>query len=199
MRISDWSSDVCSSDLLLSRIPNPSSRITAFSTTAKGRGLSPPASAGRPYRWRRKDRLLHFDRGTGRFQVLLELGSFFLRNAFLDRATGFGQVLGFLQAQAGDRADHLDDLDLLLAGGLQVDRELGLLFGSGGTGGCRTGGNGPRGGGGQAALLFHRLDQLRHLDEGLAAADRKSTRLHSSHQYASRMPYSARNKKSFLY
>src|SRR3546814_10293140 len=111
MRISDWSSDVCSSDL------------------------------GRPYRWRRKDRLLHFDRGTGRFQVLLELGSFFLRNAFLDRATGFGQVLGFLQAQAGDRADHLDDLDLLLAGGLQVDRELGLLFGSGGTGGCRTGGS----------------------------------------------------------
>src|SRR3546814_3705760 len=111
---------------LLSRIPNPSSRITAFSTTAKGRGLSPPASAGRPYRWRRKDRLLHFDRGTGRFQVLLELGSFFLRNAFLDRATAFGPVLGFLQAQAGDRADHLDDLHLLLAGGLQVDRELGL-------------------------------------------------------------------------
>src|SRR3546814_108603 len=61
------------------------------------------------------------------------------------------------------------DLDLLLAVGLQVDRELGLLFGSGGTGGGRTGGNGHRGGGGHAELLFHRLDQLHHLDEGLAA------------------------------
>src|SRR5688572_3173880 len=149
---------------LLPLLPTVDScQFSGTATTAKGRGLSPPASAGRPYRWRRKDRLLHFDRGTGRFQVLLELGSFVLRNAFLDRATGFGQVLGFLQAQAGDRADHLDDLDLLLAGGLQVDRELGLLFGGGGTGGGRTSGNGHRGGGGHAELLFHRLDQLHHL------------------------------------
>ena len=48
--------------------------------------------------------------------------------------TGFGcafdQVLGFLQAQAGDLADDLDDVDLL--GGIEAvedDRELGLLGG----------------------------------------------------------------------
>src|SRR3546814_5901771 len=76
-------------------------------------------------------------------------------------------------------SDLLDDLDLLLAGGLQVDRELGLLFGSGGTGGGRTGGNGHRGGGGHAELLFHRLDQLHHLDEGLAA-DRFKSEEHTS-------------------
>ena len=42
--------------------------------------------------------------------------------------TGLGEVLGFLQAQAGDGADGLDDFDLLLAGRLQDDGELGLLF-----------------------------------------------------------------------
>src|SRR5690606_37674417 len=47
--------------------------------------------------------------------------------------------------------------------------ELGLLFGRGGGAGGRAGGNGHRGGGGHAELLFHRLDQLHHLDEGLAA------------------------------
>src|SRR3546814_10515816 len=139
---------------LRSRTPNPSALITAFSTTAKGRGLSPPASAGRPYRWRRKDRLLHFDRGTGRFQVLLELGRFFLRNAFVDRATGFGMVLGFLPAQAGDLADHLADLHLLLAAGLQVDRELRLPFVSGATGASRNAGTVNRGGGGRVDLHY---------------------------------------------
>ena len=39
------------------------------------------------------------------------------------------QVLRFLQAQAGDLAHDLDDLDLLRAGFLERDRELGLLFG----------------------------------------------------------------------
>src|SRR5690606_24403608 len=115
-----------------------------------------------------RQRLLDFDRGAGRFQVLLDLLGFFLRSAFLDRATGFGQILGFLQAQAGDRADHLDDLDLLVAGRLQDHVELGLLFDRGGSSG-RTGSHGDRGGGGHAELLFHRLDQLHHLDEGLAA------------------------------
>src|SRR5690606_30485218 len=66
--------------------------------------------------------------------------------------------------------DHLDDLDLLVAGRLQHDRELGLLFGRGGGGtGSRAGGHGDRGGGGNAELLFESLDQLHHLDEGLAA------------------------------
>src|SRR5690606_36234803 len=97
-----------------------------------------PQPRGRLETQATRQRLLDFDRGAGRFQVLLDLLGFFLRSAFLDHATGFGQVLGFLQAQAGDRADHLDDLDLLVAGRLQGDVELGLLFGGGGGGG-RTG------------------------------------------------------------
>jgi hypothetical protein len=35
------------------------------------------------------------------------------------------EVLGFLEAEAGDRADLLDDLDLLVAGRSEHDRELG--------------------------------------------------------------------------
>jgi hypothetical protein len=52
-----------------------------------------------------------------------------LRHAGLDRLRrAVDQVLGFLQAQAGDLADHLDDLDLLAAGFLEDDFELGLLL-----------------------------------------------------------------------
>src|SRR5690606_30821452 len=47
--------------------------------------------------------------------------------------------------------------------------ELGLLLGGSGGGSGRASGHGDRGGGGHAELLFHRLDQLHHLDEGLAA------------------------------
>src|SRR5690606_8510398 len=127
-----------------------------------------PQPRGRLVTQATRQRLLDFDRGAGRFQVLLDLLGVFLRSAFLDHATGFGQVLGFLQAQAGDRADHLDDLDLLVARRLHGHVELGLLLG-GGSGGGRPGSHGHRGGGGDAELLFHRLDQLHHLDEGLAA------------------------------
>ena len=38
------------------------------------------------------------------------------------------QVLGLLEAEAGDFADGLDDVDLLVAGGLEDDVELGLLL-----------------------------------------------------------------------
>ena len=45
---------------------------------------------------------------------------------------GFGaldEILGFLEAQAGDLADHLDDLDLVGAHLGERDVELGLLLG----------------------------------------------------------------------
>src|SRR5687767_11130729 len=134
--------------------------------TAKGRGLSPPASGGRRYSAATQTALLDFDRGASRFEVLLELRRVVLRHRFLDDAAGLGEVLGFLQAQAGDGADGLDDLDLLLAGGLQDDLELGLLFDRG-SGGSRTGGHHDRGGGGDAELLFDGLDQLHHFHQGL--------------------------------
>ena len=71
--------------------------------------------------------------------------------------TGFGravdEVLGLLQAEAGERAHLLDDLDLLVAGRLEDDVELVLLLGLGRGGaaaGRRGGGHGDRGGRGDA-------------------------------------------------
>src|SRR5439155_17322709 len=43
----------------------------------------------------------------------------------------FDQVLGFLETQTGDLADHLDDFDLVGPEALEDDRELGLLGGLG--------------------------------------------------------------------
>ena len=49
------------------------------------------------------------------FALLFGIG---LVHAFLHRLRrAFDQVLGFLEAQAGDRAHFLDDFDLLVAGG----------------------------------------------------------------------------------
>ena len=62
---------------------------------------------------------------------LLHVGLDFLRSA-LD------EVLGFLEAQAGDRADFLDHVDLLVAGVGQNDGELGLLGRRSGSSGSRT-------------------------------------------------------------
>jgi hypothetical protein len=63
------------------------------------------------------------------FQFLLELLGVFLAEGFLDGlGSAFDQVLGFLEAQAGGGADDLDDLDLLVAGGLEDDVEGGLGF-----------------------------------------------------------------------
>src|SRR4051812_21495161 len=78
------------------------------------------------------------------------------------------EILGLLEAQAGhDLADDLDDADLLLAGTLEDDVELGLLLGSlgRGTGGAGGGGGGPRGRGDVEGLL-ERLDELRELQQG---------------------------------
>ena len=79
------------------------------------------------------------------------LGSF-LRNAFEDglrRAIDNG--LGLAEAQAGELAHNLDDLDLLVANGVEDDVERALLFDLFGSGG------------------------------GASGSDRKSTRLNSSH------------------
>src|SRR6478735_8346027 len=137
------------------------------SGTAEGRGLSPPASVVAYGSRRRKYDLLELDSGASRLEVLLELRGVVLRHGVLHDAGGLDEVLGFLQAQAGDGADGLDDLDLLLAGGLQDDLELGLLFDRG-SGGGGAGRHHDRGGGGDAELLFDGLDQLHHFHQGLA-------------------------------
>src|SRR5512147_2124618 len=73
--------------------------------------------------------LLDVDLGAGFFELLLDLGGLVLRDAFLDRlGRALDEILGFLEADAGHFADHLDRVDLVAARVGQDDRELGLLF-----------------------------------------------------------------------
>ena len=58
-------------------------------------------------------RLLEFDRAASGFDLALDFFGFRLVDAFLDRLRrAFDERLGFAQAQTGDGADFLDDLDL---------------------------------------------------------------------------------------
>src|SRR6185369_8973603 len=108
--------------------------------------------------------LLQLDFRTSVFELLLDLGGFVLvdvRLHFLGSA--FDQVLGFLEAQAGDRTHFLDHVDLLVASVGQDDGELGLFRGAGGG---RSGGSGNRSGGGNAPLLFQELGEVRGFQDG---------------------------------
>ncbi len=93
--------------------------------------------------------LLQFDAGAGRLELGLGLVGLLLGDLLQDRLGGaVDQVLGLLQAEAGQGADLLDDLDLLLAGAGDDDVELVLLLDlGGGIGAAATG----RGGGGTGA------------------------------------------------
>src|SRR6476620_5620346 len=74
--------------------------------------------------------LLHVDDCALLFELGLDRRCFVLRHAGLHGlGRAIDQVLRFLQAEARDLTDDLDDLDLLRAGFLEHDRELGLLFG----------------------------------------------------------------------
>src|SRR6478736_678648 len=76
--------------------------------------------------------LLDFDLGASFFQLLLGGFGVSLGHSFLDGLrSAVDQVLGFLQTQTGQLAHGLDDADLVRAGFLQDDGELGLLFSSG--------------------------------------------------------------------
>src|SRR5262249_48160462 len=88
--------------------------------------------------------LLEVDLRTSLLELGLDLVGLVLVDAFLDRLrSAFDEVLGFLQAETGDGADFLDDLDLLVAGSGKHDREFGLLF-SGSCGSATSGGAGNR-------------------------------------------------------
>src|SRR6478735_3262418 len=112
-----------------------------------------------------KSTLLDLDLGPLLFQSGLDLLGFVLGDAFLD---GLGrcvdQVLGLLEAEAGQLTDDLDDRDLVRADLGQGRGELGLLLGSGSHfGGSPTGGRrgrgSSRGSGGDAVALFESLDE----------------------------------------
>src|SRR5258708_25020313 len=73
--------------------------------------------------------LLQLNLGASLLELGLDLLGFVLVDAFLDRlGRALDQVLGFLEAEAGDGADFLDDFDLLLAGGGEHARELRLFL-----------------------------------------------------------------------
>src|SRR5271169_1096384 len=74
--------------------------------------------------------LLDFDLGSGVFELLLDRGRLVLVDALFDSLGGaIHQVLGFLQAQAGDFADSLDHVDFVRADFGEDDGELRLLLG----------------------------------------------------------------------
>src|SRR6201989_3047617 len=73
--------------------------------------------------------LLDFDFGAGFFELLLDGGGFVLADAFLDGlGRAIDEVLGFFQAEAGDFANRLDDVDLVAADVGEHDGEFRLLF-----------------------------------------------------------------------
>src|SRR5207247_11094989 len=123
------------------------SRIREHSEDPKGgfRVRSPErARSASRFESRSSSRLLQFHLGAGVFQLLLGGLGVGLGNAFLDGLrSAVDQVLGFLQAQAGDFAHGLDDGHLVGAGFQQLHGELGLLFdgrsGSTATAGGRSG------------------------------------------------------------
>ena len=73
--------------------------------------------------------LLDVDGGASLAQLRRGGFGLLLRHAFLDRLRGrLDQVLGLLQAEAGQLADRLDDVDLVGAEVGEDDAELGLLL-----------------------------------------------------------------------
>ena len=115
---------------------------------------------------RRRCGLLEFDGRASGFELLLELFGFGLVDAFLDRLRRrFDQRLGFGQAQAGDGADFLDDVDLLATVAGQDDVEFGLFF-SGGSSSSGRASNGDGSSGRNAPLFFEHLGQVSGFENG---------------------------------
>ncbi len=116
---------------------------------------------------RAKSKLLDFDLGASVFELLLERFGVGLGDGFLDGLrSAINEVLRFLQAQAGDGADNLNHFNLLVASGQQDDVELGLLFSSGSSSATSARSGDSQGSGGNAELLFERLDQVVQFHHG---------------------------------
>src|SRR3954451_12385298 len=115
--------------------------------------------------------LLEGDRGARALELRLGLLGRVLVRALEHRLRGaVDQRLGLAEAERRERADLLDDLDLLVADGLEDDVEgvlLLLLLGGGAAAtGCRSGArDGDRGRGGDVERLLELLDEVGQLDE----------------------------------
>src|SRR3954452_18518726 len=115
----------------------------------------------------RRRELLQLDAAAGLLELGLQLLGLVALDALLDGLRRLvDERLGLLEAQAGRRADDLDDLDLLVAGGREddVDRRADLLLGAAAV--TARGGRGGRGDGRRrnAELLLERLDALGQLE-----------------------------------
>src|SRR4051794_16052369 len=111
--------------------------------------------------------LLQLDGAAGLLELGLELLGLLALDALLDGLGGLvDERLGLLEAQAGGRADDLDDLDLLVAGAGEddVDGARLLLLGGGAVAPAGGRGRGGDGLGRDAELLLERLDALRELE-----------------------------------
>src|SRR5882762_4353962 len=112
--------------------------------------------------------LLDLDLGADFLELLLDGRGLFLGDPFLDRlGCPFDEVLGFLEAERGDLADDLDDVDLVAAHFGERDGELGLLFRRGRCRRAAAAGHRHRHRGRRrhAELRFERLHELRELQD----------------------------------
>ena len=111
--------------------------------------------------------LLERDGGASLFELSLRLLGGLLVDTLEDCAGGaVDDSLGLAESEARERADLLDDLDLLLAGRLEDDVEgillLDLFDGSSSATGCSNCNGSGRG---DLEYLFELLDELAELDE----------------------------------
>src|SRR5262249_8412756 len=113
-------------------------------------------------------RLFQLDRRACGFELLLDLLGFVLVHAFLDRLRrALDQVLGLLQAEAGDRTYLFDHVDLLGTCGGQNDVEFGLLLGNFRRSCARAGSHhGHRSRGGDAPFLLEHLGEVCRFQHG---------------------------------
>src|SRR3954467_10563507 len=116
---------------------------------------------------------LDADGGAGALEGGLRLVSGVLVDLLEDRLrSAVDQVLGLLETERRERADLLDDLDLLVADRVEDDVELVLLLGGRGVGAGTGPGRGgdarhrDGGGGGDLEGLLELLHELRQLEEG---------------------------------
>src|SRR5204862_7543654 len=114
--------------------------------------------------------LLGLYSGAAALELLLGLVGLLLGSLLQNRLRrAIDQVLGFLQPEARERADLLDDLDLLVPGAGQDHVELGLLLGLFSAPSRGSSGNRDGGGSGDGRLdverLLEGLDELGQVEE----------------------------------
>ena len=110
---------------------------------------------------------LELDAGASLFQLSLGLLGIFLLGLLEDGLrSAVDESLGLGQAEVGDGAERLDDLDILLDDGGEDDVALLLLFLSRSSSASNSGNSGNRSGSLDVELLLEGLHELGELDQG---------------------------------